>query len=111
MSNKYGNDEQVEKALHFLEQAVKHWENMEGDKDLSTLTKEQVAASWGFYIGVGMQIAAAEERQRIKDWVEKNRSAIEFEPGESHYRDHFKSEDLMKFLEEGEGEPEDGSLS
>ena len=109
MSNKYGNDEQVEKALHFLEQAVKHWENMEGDKDLSTLTKEQVAASWGFYIGVGMQIAAAEERQRIKDWIEKNRSAIELEPGNNMYRDHFNSDSLLKFLEEGEAE--DGSLS
>ena len=95
MSNKYGNDEQVEKALHFLEQAVKHWENLEGDKDLSTLTKEQVAA--------------AEERQRIKNWIEENRSAIEIEPGENIYRDHFNSQSLLKFLEEGEAE--DGSLS
>ena len=104
MSNKYGNDEDVEKALKFLEQAANHWETRKGDLELTTLTKEQVAASWGFYIGVGMQIAAAEERQRIKDWIEEHRSAIEFEPGENIYRDHFNSQSLLEFIESGEEE-------
>jgi hypothetical protein len=104
MSNKYGNDEDVEKALKFLEQAANHWETRKGDLDLTTLTKEQVAASWGFYIGVGMQIAAAEERKRITDWIEEHRSAIEFEPGENIYRDHFNSRSLLEFIENGEEE-------
>jgi hypothetical protein len=108
--SKYGNEEQVEKALRFLEEATKHWETIKGDVgELTNLTKEQIAASWGFYIGVGMQIAGAEERKRIADWVEENRSAIEIEPGNNMYRDHFNSESLLKFLEEGEAE--DGSLS
>jgi hypothetical protein len=104
MSNKYGNYEDVEKALKFLEQAANHWETRKDDTDLTTLTKEQVAASWGFYIGVGMQIAAAEERKRITDWIEENRSAVELEPGNNMYRDHFNSQSLLAFIEGGEEE-------
>jgi hypothetical protein len=38
--------------------------------------------------------------QRILEWIEDNRSAIELEPGERLYRDHFRSEDLVAFIKE-----------
>lgn len=41
---------------------------------------------------------AREERDRILQWIEENRSAIELEPGEYIYRDHFNSESLIAFI-------------
>jgi hypothetical protein len=41
---------------------------------------------------------AWEERDRILQWIEENRSAIELEPGEYIYRDHFNSESLIAFI-------------
>ena len=38
------------------------------------------------------------ERERIVAWIEENRSAIEFEPGEIIYRDHFNSQSLLAFI-------------
>jgi len=38
------------------------------------------------------------ERERIIKWIEKNRAAIEIEPGENIYRDHFNSESLIAFI-------------
>ena len=38
------------------------------------------------------------ERERIVAWIEENRSAIEIEPGEYIYRDHFNSESLIAFI-------------
>lgn len=38
------------------------------------------------------------ERARILTWIEANRSAIEFEPGEVIYRDHFNSQSLIAFI-------------
>lgn len=38
------------------------------------------------------------ERARIVEWIEANRSAIELEPGEVMYRDHFNSESLIDFI-------------
>lgn len=38
------------------------------------------------------------ERERIVAWIEENRSAIEFEPGEIIYRDHFNSQSLIAFI-------------
>lgn len=35
------------------------------------------------------------ERERIIKWIEENRSAIELEPGEYMYRDHFNSQSLI----------------
>jgi hypothetical protein len=43
------------------------------------------------------------ERERILKWVEENRSAIEIEPGENIYRDHFNSQSLIAFIN-GENE-------
>ena len=40
---------------------------------------------------------------RILKWIEENRSAIEIEPGENIYRDHFNSESLIAFIK-GENE-------
>ena len=38
------------------------------------------------------------ERERIVAWIEENRSAIEIEPGEYIYRDHFNSQSLLAFI-------------
>lgn len=38
------------------------------------------------------------ERTRILSWIEENRSAIEIEPGENIYRDHFNSQSLIAFI-------------
>ena len=38
------------------------------------------------------------ERERIVAWIEENRSAIEIEPGEYIYRDHFNSQSLIAFI-------------
>ena len=39
-----------------------------------------------------------DERNRILEWIEENRSGIEFEPGEVIYRDHFNSQSLIAFI-------------
>lgn len=51
---------------------------------------------------VGRQDGRDEERKRISDWIIRNRT--KFELSESHfvYRDHFTSEDLLNFINEGE---------
>jgi hypothetical protein len=36
--------------------------------------------------------------ERIIAWIEENRSAIELEPGNNIYRDHFNSESLIAFI-------------
>ena len=41
------------------------------------------------------------ERTRIIEWIEENRSALELEPGEYIYRDHFSSESLLEFIKGG----------
>ncbi len=38
------------------------------------------------------------ESARILQWIEENRSAIELEPGEYIYRDHFNSQSLIAFI-------------
>ena len=38
------------------------------------------------------------ERSRILQWIEENRSALELEPGEYIYRDHFNSQSLIAFI-------------
>jgi hypothetical protein len=37
-------------------------------------------------------------RQEILDWIEENRTLIEFDEGSGIYRDHFTSESLVAFL-------------
>jgi hypothetical protein len=36
--------------------------------------------------------------QELLDWVEENRTFVEFDAGDGIYRDHFTSDDLVKFL-------------
>ena len=43
---------------------------------------------------VGVEDANA----RIIKWIEENRSALELEPGEYIYRDHFNSQSLIAFI-------------
>lgn len=38
------------------------------------------------------------ERARILSWIEANRTAIELEPGNFLYRDHFNSQSLIAFI-------------
>jgi hypothetical protein len=52
---------------------------------------------------MGCEVGVAEERERIVKWIEENRSAIELEDGVFMYRDHFRSEDIIAFIE-GENE-------
>lgn len=48
---------------------------------------------------VGRQDGVAEERKRIRDWIEDNRRAFEFDEGVLFYRDSFNSEDLLNFID------------
>jgi hypothetical protein len=50
---------------------------------------------------MGCEVGVAEERDRIVKWIEENRSAIELENGVFMYRDHFRSEDIIAFIQEG----------
>lgn len=47
----------------------------------------------------GYHYGIAEERQRILNWVEENRSLISLGDGDSIARDHFNSESLIAFIE------------
>jgi hypothetical protein len=44
------------------------------------------------------EFGRSERELEILHWVEQNRSAIELEPGEVIYRDHFNSESLIAFI-------------
>lgn len=59
----------------------------------------------------GKADGAAEERQRIRDWVLANRRVFELDDGAVFYRDSFNSEDLLAFIDSGEktGETDDGA--
>lgn len=48
---------------------------------------------------LGRQDGIAEERQRIRDWVESNRRSFEIDEGVFMYRDSFNSEDLLRFID------------
>lgn len=55
----------------------------------------------------GKKDGIAEERKRILEWIESNRSTFELVDGEFFYRDHFQSEDIIRFIEQKEtNEPE-----
>lgn len=47
---------------------------------------------------LGREDGVAEERKRILDWLEKNRTGIEIEDGVFMYRDHFRSEHIIAFI-------------
>jgi hypothetical protein len=46
----------------------------------------------------GIEEGIKEERERILKWIEENRTGIEFDGGGVMYRDHFRSEDLITFI-------------
>lgn len=48
---------------------------------------------------VGRKDGVAEERKRIRDWIEDNRRAFEIDDGVFFYRDSFNSEDLLNFID------------
>jgi len=50
----------------------------------------------------GHEVGEMDLRQRLLDWIEENRSAIELDDGVFMYRDHFRSEDLIAFLKSTE---------
>lgn len=55
----------------------------------------------------GLKDGIAQERKRIRDWVENNRRAFEFDEGVFIYRDSFNSEDLLNFIDEKKREDEE----
>lgn len=44
------------------------------------------------------EFGRTERELEIISWIEGNRSALELEPGEYIYRDHFNSESLIAFI-------------
>jgi hypothetical protein len=67
---------------------------------LDTREKMQIATEQAMdaSFAMGVQIGIDEERQRIIEWIEENRSGVEIEDGVFMYRDHFRSEDLIRFI-------------
>jgi hypothetical protein len=67
---------------------------------LDTREKMQIATEQAMdaSFAMGIQIGIDEERQRIIEWIEENRSGVEIEDGVFMYRDHFRSEDLIRFI-------------
>ena len=67
---------------------------------LDTREKMQIATEQAMdaSFAMGVQIGIDEERQRIIEWIEENRSGVEIEDGVFMYRDHFRSEDLIRVI-------------
>jgi hypothetical protein len=55
----------------------------------------------------GKKDGIAEERKRIRDWVEANRRSFEIDDGVFFYRDSFNSEDLLRFIDGKLPKPEE----
>jgi hypothetical protein len=51
---------------------------------------------------LGREDGIAEERQRIRDWIEEHRRKLEIDDAVFMYRDSFNSEDLINFIDSGE---------
>ena len=51
---------------------------------------------------LGREDGRDEERKRISDWVEKNRTKMELVDGVYIYRDHFTSTSLLEFINKTE---------
>lgn len=58
---------------------------------------------------VGRKDGVAEERKRIRDWIEDNRRAFEIDDEVFFYRDSFNSEDLLNFIDGKKMENEETS--
>ena len=67
---------------------------------LDTREKMQIATEQAMdaSFAMGVQVGIDEERQRIIEWIEENRSGVEIEDGVFMYRDRFRSEDLIRFI-------------
>jgi len=71
---------------------------MQARKEAEDANKEAIDAATTF----GYELGVIDREQEILAWIEENRSAIELEPGNNIYRDHFNSESLIAFIK-GEG--------
>jgi hypothetical protein len=78
----------VSKVQHAVHLAMKARENLE------EASHEAIDAATTF----GYELGAIDKVEEIIEWIEANRSAIELEPGNNLYRDHFNSQSLIAFL-------------
>lgn len=53
---------------------------------------------------LGREDGRDEERKRISDWIERNRTKIKLVDGVYIYRDHFTSTSLLEFINDAEKE-------
>ena len=67
---------------------------MKARKELEEASHEAIDAATTF----GYELGAIDKTEEIIEWIEANRSAIELEPGNNLYRDHFNSQSLLAFL-------------
>jgi hypothetical protein len=67
---------------------------MQARKEAEDANKEAIDAATTF----GYELGVIDREQEILAWIEENRSAIEIEPGENIYRDHFNSQSLIDFI-------------
>jgi hypothetical protein len=67
---------------------------LDAREKMQIATEQAMDASFA----MGVQIGIDEERQRIIEWIEENRSGVEIEDGVFMYRDHFRSEDLIRLI-------------
>ena len=67
---------------------------MKARKEMEDASHEAIDAATTF----GYELGAIDKVEEIIEWIEANRSAIEIEPGENIYRDHFNSQSLIAFL-------------
>jgi hypothetical protein len=78
----------VSKVQHAVQLAMK------ARKGLEDASHEAIDAATTF----GYELGVIDREQEILAWIEENRSAIELEPGNNIYRDHFNSESLIAFI-------------
>lgn len=67
---------------------------MKARKEMEDASNEAIDAATTF----GYELGAIDKTEEIIEWIEENRSAIEIEPGNNIYRDHFNSQSLIAFL-------------
>ena len=53
----------------------------------------------GYASGIAEAARVTVDRNRIIDWINENRTFIEFDAGDGIYRDHFNSESLIAFID------------
>lgn len=70
---------------------------MKARKEMEDASHEAIDAATTF----GYELGAIDRAEEIIKWIEENRSAIELEPGNFLYRDHFNSQSLIAFIRDG----------